>query len=290
MDYDSDAGPSTSGSNGDALDNLPQPLAILQCYDPATGSHTVYYVLGTAHAVKPDIVMVELCIERKPVLSLEKLREPSLSEVLTEIRSGQVTPFQGIYSWLLARVGRNLDVMPGEEFRVALREAHALGAQVVLGDRPLTVTLARLWGALTLWEKLKLSAQLLYTGLCLLDTAEMKEEIEKMKESDVLTEAIREMGKEFPSLLEPLIVERDQYMTFILRRLSARAHRVVAIVGAGHLPGIRDHWTKEIDIDAIMATPVQRRGGGRRAWLRLGLLAASGALASGVLLRYWARR
>lgn len=31
---------------------------------------------------------------------------------------------------LLAKVGRNLDVMPGEEFRVALREAHAIGAQV----------------------------------------------------------------------------------------------------------------------------------------------------------------
>lgn len=46
------------------------------------------------------------------------------------MRSGRATPFQVIYSWLLARVGKSLDVMPGEEFRVSLREAHAVGAQV----------------------------------------------------------------------------------------------------------------------------------------------------------------
>ena len=36
---------------------------------------------------------------------------------------------------LLARLGKSLEVMPGEEFRVALREAHAVGAAMVLGDR-----------------------------------------------------------------------------------------------------------------------------------------------------------
>ena len=66
---------------------------------------------------------------------------------------------------LLAKVGKNLDVMPGEEFRVALQEAHAGGAQVVLGDRPLTITLARVWHALGLWEKVKLTGSLLWTGL-----------------------------------------------------------------------------------------------------------------------------
>ena len=55
--------------------------------------------------------------------------------------------------------------MPGEEFRVALQEAHAGGAQVVLGDRPLTITLARVWHALGLWEKVKLTGSLLWTGL-----------------------------------------------------------------------------------------------------------------------------
>lgn len=36
---------------------------------------------------------------------------------------------------------------------------------MVLGDREVTVTLARVWHALSLWEKLKLTGTLLWTGL-----------------------------------------------------------------------------------------------------------------------------
>ncbi|KAL4427745.1 hypothetical protein ABPG75_001834 [Micractinium tetrahymenae] len=282
-------------------ETLPQPLAVLRCraegpYGP--GPETTYYVLGTAHvsadscddvtalirAVKPQVVLIELCSERKPVLTLDKLREPSLGEALAEIRSGRATPFQAIYSWLLAKVGAQLDVLPGEEFRVALREAHAIGAQVVLGDRSLAVTLARVWHALSLWEKLKLTGTLLWTGLSMLNEEEMRAEIEKMKESDVLTEAIREFGKEFPSLLHPLITERDQYMAFMLRKLASRAHTVVAVVGAGHLQGIREHWDKEIDVAEITAMPAERQPPAWR-WRRVALLAAGGVLVSTALLR-----
>ncbi|PSC74860.1 traB domain-containing -like [Micractinium conductrix] len=286
-------------------ETLPQPLAVLRCRGEGAGAggpETTYYILGTAHvsaescedvttlirAVKPQVVLIELCSERRPVLSLDKIREPSLGEVVTEIRTGRATPFQAVYSWLLAKVGRHLDVLPGEEFRVALREAHAIGAQVVLGDRLLTVTLARVWHALGIWEKVKLTGTLLWTGLSMLDTEEMRSEIEKMKETDVLTEAIREFGKEFPSLLHPLITERDQFMAFMLRKLAARAQTVVAIVGAGHLQGIRDHWEKDIDIAEITAMPAERLPLLR--WRRVALLTAGGVLVSTALLRYTGRR
>jgi pheromone shutdown protein TraB len=81
-------------------------------------------------------------------------------------------------------VGRNLEVPPGEEFRVALREAQALGAQVVLGDRPVTITLARVWGALTSWEKFKLTGSLLWAGLTMFDSSALKKDIERLKASD----------------------------------------------------------------------------------------------------------
>lgn len=42
---------------------------------------------------------MELCSERKPILTADKIKEPSLAEVLNEIRAGRATPFQGIYSW-----------------------------------------------------------------------------------------------------------------------------------------------------------------------------------------------
>lgn len=65
---------------------------------------------------------------------------------------------------LLGRAGWGLDVRPGEEFRVAFREARAVGAQVVLGDRPASITFARTWAALGGWQKARLLASLLRSG------------------------------------------------------------------------------------------------------------------------------
>lgn len=43
---------------------------------------------------------------------------------------------------------------------------HASAAlQVVLGDRELTITLARVWHSLSFWEKIKLTSTLLWTGI-----------------------------------------------------------------------------------------------------------------------------
>lgn len=46
-----------------------------------------------------QVVLIELCAERKPILTADKIRQPSLPEVLGEIRAGRVSPFQGVYSW-----------------------------------------------------------------------------------------------------------------------------------------------------------------------------------------------
>jgi pheromone shutdown protein TraB len=115
----------------------------------------------------------------------------------------------------------------------------------------------------------------------MLDSEDMKLEIEKMKDSDVLTEAIKEVGKDFPSLLGPLITERDQYMTYIMQHLAGKATKVVAVVGAGHLEGIKNHWDSEIDIEAICRIPPKRRSL-RSGVLLIGFAATGVAVVFGV--------
>ncbi|KAJ6826321.1 traB domain-containing protein isoform X2 [Iris pallida] len=48
----------------------------------------------------------------------------------------------------------------GDEFRAARKAAEEVGAQIVLGDRPIEITLQRAWTSLTLTEKLKLIVSL----------------------------------------------------------------------------------------------------------------------------------
>ncbi len=104
-----------------------------------------------------------------------------------------------------------------------------------------------------------------------------------LQETDVLTEAIREFGKAFPTLIRPLLTERDQYMVHVMRRLSSRSKTVVAVVGAGHLQGIRDNWEREIDVEEICCIPPKRRSW---RWGRILLLTAGGALITIGVMKY----
>lgn len=133
----------------------------------------------------------------------------------------------------------------------------------------------------------------------------MQSEIEHLKQPDALSAAVEQFGKDFPSIVKPLVTERDQYMVgarlggwvagwgqtcthwlhtrtasvqlcvhalcclpgtgacvlarshgglalphpsplpdtspqvYVLRKLALYGDRVVAVVGAGHLKGIR---------------------------------------------------
>ncbi len=81
--------------------------------------------------------------------------------------------------------------------------------------------------------------------------------------------------QEFPSLLHPLITERDQYMAFMLRRLASRAQAVVAVVGAGHLQGIR--WGPPAQSAAL---PLSAGKGARLRWHLPGRCTSSAARAA----------
>jgi pheromone shutdown protein TraB len=141
----------------------------------------------------------------------------------------------------------SLGVELGSEFRVAHDYCLASHPTVcILGDRPLQITLVRAWESLRWWGKSKLLLGLLWSCLKKTDPQELREWMQKILmegESDVLTESIAELRQHFPSLERVILQERDAYMACKLyqccRILPRRQnHTVVAIVGAGHLPGI----------------------------------------------------
>lgn len=45
--------------------------------------------------------------------------------------------------------------------------------------------------------------------------------------------------QDFPGIVAPLVTERDLFMAYLLRKMAGLAPRVVVVVGAGHLAGIR---------------------------------------------------
>ena len=75
---------------------------------------------------------------------------------------------------------------------------------------------------------------------------------------DVLVQAVREMGEEYPAFTGVLLDERDEWLAQqlftvcrndVIERIDAQGgvappwpRRVVAVVGAGHAPGMREYW------------------------------------------------
>lgn len=86
---------------------------------------------------------------------------------------------------------------------------------------------------------------------------DLKKEVEKLKDTDALTQALRELAVEFPTLLRPLIHERDEFMVAQLRMIGARPYMrsVVAVVGAGHCQGMREKWDADIQLEDITRMP-----------------------------------
>ena len=121
---------------------------------------------------------------------------------------------------------------------------------VILGDRPVRLTILRAWESLRFLGKAKLCLGLLWSSLRPPSEKELKEWMDKIMNdptNDLLTDSIAELAKHFPQIGRTIIDERDEYMSCKLKQtvnlLSnvpsiGRRRRIVAVVGAGHCPGI----------------------------------------------------
>lgn len=200
---------------------------------------------------KPDTVCVELCESRyKAIKQKNRWQNTDLIKVIREKKS-----FLLLSNLLLTsfqkKIGQKLGIKPGEEMIRAMDSADSVGAHIHLADRDIRITLSRTWRLMGLWTKMKLLAQLV-TSMGEVDSIK-EEDIEKMKDKDVLETLLSEIGKTLPELRRILIDERDMYLTEKIR--SAPGKRIVAVVGAGHVPGIKRGWNEAIDLNALDVLP-----------------------------------
>ncbi|UCF95565.1 MAG: TraB/GumN family protein [Desulfobacterales bacterium] len=200
---------------------------------------------------KPDTVCVELCPSRyQAIRQKERWQDTDIVKVIKEKKS-----FLLLANLLLAsfqkRIAKKFNIQPGAEMIQAIETGEAIGATIHLADRDIRTTLSRTWRIMGLWSKLKLLFHLVLSLGRVEDIHE--EDVEKMKQEDVLESVLSEVGKSLPVLKKILIDERDQYLALKIRHAPGR--KIVAVVGAGHMPGIKKYWNADIDIEALEKLP-----------------------------------
>ncbi|MBK1726766.1 TraB/GumN family protein [Halorhodospira neutriphila] len=212
---------------------------------------TEFVLLGTAHVSRAsaeevtaeitsggyDAVAIELCESRlRSLTEPEHLEQMDLFELLRSGRGGQVVASLALGAYQ-QRLAEQLGVEPGAEMKAAAEQAEAQGLELVLVDREVGTTMRRLYRSVPWWQRLGLVGGLLAS----LATSQRisSEEIERLKQGDILESTFRELAQGSRALYEPLISERDRYMAARLReRCAGRFRRVLVVLGAGHLAGV----------------------------------------------------
>ncbi|MCU0598018.1 MAG: TraB/GumN family protein [Desulfobacterales bacterium] len=223
---------------------------------------SVGLVESVIQAEQPDTVCVELCQARfQSIMRKDQWLDMDIIKVIKEKKS-----FLLLANLLLAsfqkRIGEKLGVKPGEEMIRAVQTAESINAGVCLADRDITVTLSRTWRSTGFISKVKLLFQLVLT----LDEAEDIDEkaIEQMKEADMLQSILAEVEKTHPQLRKIIIDERDQYLAHKIK--TSPGAKTVAVVGAGHVPGILKYIGSDIDIAPLETLPPKGKAGGIFKW------------------------
>ncbi|KAL5972794.1 hypothetical protein ACLOJK_039600 [Asimina triloba] len=236
---------------------LPEELAggvvVLECESSAEGGSCQVCLVGTAHVSRESCREVQAVIRHfKPQVSCLLLRCCSSCPTPTSFLFFPVV-FLELCSSRVAiltphnlQVADKLEVLPGSEFRVAFEEAMCYGAKVVLGDRPV--------------------------------------QLKEMDDVDMLTLVIQEMSKEFPTLMETLLHERDLYMSSTLLRVASEHASVVAVVGKGHLQGIKKHWKQPVEVKDLLETPANSGRPTMSILKAIGVAATGVAIISGIYL------
>jgi pheromone shutdown-related protein TraB len=207
-----------------------------------------FFVVGTAHISRESAELVREVIERerpdRVCLELDRQRYEALAnptrwdqlDLRQLIRNRQLAPL--VANLMLAayqkKLGGALGVRPGAELLAAGRTAEGLGIPVSLCDRDVRVTLRRAWASLSLWKKSLLFSTFLAS---VFEQPQLSEDdLRELRQQDVLTRMMAELGEALPALKRVLIDERDRYLAERMR--EAPGQRVVAVVGAGHVSGL----------------------------------------------------
>lgn len=224
-----------------------------------------FTLLGTAHVSRSSVDAVRASIASgeydSVAIELDAGRLQSLTDpdalakldLIKVLREGKTHLFAANLALAAyqRRLAEQLDVEPGAELKAGALDAKERGLPLHLIDREVGLTFKRALHRLSWWGRAKISAGIMTAMF--VDEEVGDEEIEKLKQGDMLESSFGEFAADNPVLYNTIIAERDRYMASRLRQVAQekprqhddRPYEVLAVVGAGHLPGLAKHLRED---------------------------------------------
>ncbi|WP_066639907.1 TraB/GumN family protein [Desulfolucanica intricata] len=233
-------------------------------------------LIGTAHvsklsaeqvkevieSEKPDSVCVELDEQRyQTIIEGNKWKDTDIFKIIKE-KKASLLLINLVISSFQKRMAKQFGINAGQEMIQGIESAKEISANLVLADRNIQITFSRIWHSIGFWGKVKLITEIF---LSIFNNESISEkELEKLKSQDMLNSILNDFAESFPKLKIPLIDERDQYLAQNIK--EAPGNKVVAVLGAAHIPGIKKEIKKEHDLKELSRLPTNSRATKIIAW------------------------
>ncbi len=186
--------------------------------------------------LEPDIVAIELDKARLHGLLTNQKPKVTLA----------IIPKVGVVGYLFLKIGSKLQqklgnivkVEPGSEMKYAYALAAKNKKQVLLADRPIQVTMARLSKYWTRKEKFKMVWDVITSPF---RKEKMLIDLNKVPEDEFLAKLLELFKKQYPKLFNILVSERDHHMAGMIKKVLEEhpEKKILVVVGAGHVPGMK---------------------------------------------------
>ena len=247
----------------------------LICCQSSYFPHCDIFLCGTLHvaktsaemvkevvsSIRPHFVLLELCESRiDNLLEVDDINANlTISEVMSNSwKDKSIKTFgMGLLVWMQLKAAKVMGSKLGGELSMAATEANKIGSPVVLGDRLYSVTIQRIFDKLTMSEKIKMVFIVIWEVITM-SLFKIKDYIRKTEDDvDFIKDEIERFGKYLPAFAKVIISERDEYLSQSIIEIAkvgfgrtppvssgavySKKGKILAVVGAGHLMGIRHH-------------------------------------------------
>ena len=201
-------------------------------------SQSVEEVKDAIYEQQPDVVAIELDKGRyirlkKEMMGIEEDDTISVTQIIKENKVGLFFTTT-LLSYFQSKIGADVDVKPGSEMVGAIEACEDLNIPIALIDREISTTLQRALNKMGFMEKAKFIYGIIASIFGVDDDDEI--DIEDLKNPENIDDLMEMFKDEAPSVHEVLVKERDAYLAGKI--LQIPQDRVIAVVGAGHKPGI----------------------------------------------------
>lgn len=191
-------------------------------------------ILGTSHISPESIRNIRFAIEKeKPdcvAVELDRMRYAAM--ISGRGRKPRGT-FLKVISWMQKEMGKMTGMVPGEEMLEAVNFSRNKGIRVYLIDQDFSITVRDIQ-AVPILEKIKL-----FIGAILGTFAGKKVDLKKIPPKKMIMDALAYLKKKFPRTYNAIVVKRDMHMSVALKEIAKKHKKVLAVVGAGHIDGLK---------------------------------------------------